>query len=132
MVSVDVSDDSWVHKSRCSDVYGLSVGVRGGEGVKVIVIGDVRKGVPERGSYQISSIVTKWVVGIDPLGFDGVVVIVFIDVELDVMGFLHAPSWHRNIHFILDVSGVVGVVALVPQGYWEFGVQDFDLGDRDW
>jgi len=50
-VSVDVSDDSLVRKPRCSDIYGLSVRVRGGKGVKVVVVGGVRKGVPEWGGY---------------------------------------------------------------------------------
>jgi len=50
-VSVDVSDDSWVRKPRCSDIYGLSIRVRGGEGVKVVVVGGIRKGVPEWGGY---------------------------------------------------------------------------------
>jgi len=132
MVSIDVSNNPWVCKSRCSDVDGSSVRIRGGEWVEVIIIDGVGKRVPEWCSHQISSIVAKRVIGIDSLGFDGVVVTVLIDIKLDVMGFLCASPWHRDIHSVSDMSGIVGVVTLVSQGYWEFRVQDFDLRDRYW
>ncbi len=54
---------------------------------------------------------------------------VLVDIELDIMGFLHASSRHRDVHFVSVMSGIVGIVALVSQGYWEFRVQDFDLRD---
>ncbi len=98
----------------------------------IIVVGGVRKGVPEGGSYQICPIVAMGVVGVNPLSFDGVAVVVFIDVELDIMGFLCTSSRHRDVHFVLDMGGVVWVVSLVSQGYWEFGVQDFNLQDGHW
>src|SRR6266702_99963 len=122
MVSVYVSDNSWVRKPCCSDIYGLSVRVRRGEGVKVVIVGGIRKGVPEWGSCQTSPIIFKRVISVNPFGFNGVVVTVLIDVELDVMGFLHASPRHRDVHFVSDVGGIVGVITLVSQGYWEFGV----------
>jgi len=129
MVSIDVSNNPWVCKSRCSDVDGSSVRIRGGEWVEVIIIDGVGKGIPEGGGYQVSSIVAKWVISIDPLGFNGVAVIVLVDIELDVMRLLHASSWHGNVHPVLDMGGIVGIIALVSQGYWEFRMQDFDLWD---
>jgi len=51
VVSVDVSDNSWVRKSCCSDVYGSSVRIGGGEWIEIVVISGVGEGVPERGGY---------------------------------------------------------------------------------
>ncbi|SRR6266702_720783 len=129
MVSVDVSNDSWVCKSHCGNVDSSSIRIGGGERVEVIVISGVGKGIPEGGGYQVSSIVAKWVISIDPLGFNGVAVIVLVDIELDVMGFLHASPCHGNVHPVSDMSGIVRVIALISQGYWEFRVQDFNLWD---
>ncbi len=132
MVPIDISDDSWVCKSHCGNVNGSSVRIRGGERIEIVVIDGVGEGVPERSGYQICAIVTKWVVSVDPFGFDGVVMTILIDVELDIVRFLHASPWHRDVYSVSDVSGIVGVVVLVSQGYWEFRVQDFDLWDRYW
>ncbi len=132
MISVNVSDDPRVCKSCCSDVYGPGIRVRGSERVVIIVVDGVRKGIPEGDSYQICPIVAIGVVGVNPLSFDSVAVVVFIDVELDIMGFLRTSSRHRDIHFVPDMGGVVWVISLVSQGYWEFGVQNFNLRDGHW
>ncbi len=84
MVPVDISNDSQVCKSCCGDVDGSSIRVGRGEWIEVIVVDSVGEGVPERSSYQVCAIVTKWVISVDPFGFDSVVVTILIDIELDI------------------------------------------------
>ncbi len=98
----------------------MSIRVRGGERIEVIIVNGVWEGVPERSGYQVCAIVTKWVTGIDPLGFDGVAVTVLIDIELDVVRFLYASplawgcllcirhEWHCRGHSV-GIPGVLGV-----------------------
>jgi len=61
-----------------------------------------------------------------------VAVAILVDVELNIVRLLHTSSWHRDVYPIPDMSGIVGIVALVSQGYWGFGVQDFNLRDGHW
>jgi len=54
---------------------------------------------------------------------------VLIDIELNIMGFLHTSPSYRDVYATLGMSGVVEVIALVSQGYREFRVQDLYFWD---